>query len=79
MKRIILVAIFMLVCSGLYAENYKLYVDSVIRLSDNVQIPPDPRNKDWQAYQIWLSEGNTPVADDLPESIKEMLRQQRRY
>ena len=34
--------------------------NSVIRLSDNVQIPFDPDNTDYQAYLKFLAEGNTP-------------------
>ena len=40
--------------------------EGVIHLSDFIDdrhyyIPNDPDNKDWQAYQVWLSEGNQPL------------------
>jgi hypothetical protein len=39
--------------------------DCIKRLPDNVIIPNDPSNTDWQAYQAWLAAGNTPLP---PES-----------
>lgn len=34
---------------------------SVHRDQDGAMIPADPNNSDWQAYQDWLSAGNTPA------------------
>ena len=39
---------------------------SIKRIADNAFIPFDPDNTDYQAYLLWLSEGNTPEpADDI--------------
>ena len=37
---------------------------SVLRTTDNAQIPFDPDNTDYQAYLKWVSEGNTPEQAD---------------
>lgn len=35
--------------------------DIILRLPNEVYIPNDPENTDWQTYQAWLAEGNTPL------------------
>jgi hypothetical protein len=35
--------------------------EQILRLPDNAVIPNDPENTDWQAYQAWLAQGNTPL------------------
>ena len=41
--------------------------DTILRLTDNAFIPPDPDNTDYVAYLAWLEEGNTPEPYVAPE------------
>jgi len=38
--------------------------NTIYRIQDNTWIPNNPKNTDWQAYQAWLAEGNTPLPPD---------------
>lgn len=42
----------------------EININMIKRLPDNAFIPNDPENTDWQAYQVWLSEGNAPLPPD---------------
>ena len=48
-------------------ESYTLNESGVTRASDRASIPDDDRNRDWRAYQEWLSAGN--VADPIPAPV----------
>jgi hypothetical protein len=39
-------------------------IESVLRLVDNIYVPCDPDNTDYQAYLAWVAEGNTPEPSD---------------
>lgn len=52
---------------------YKL-IKSGVLLGD-LTIPADPENRDWQEYQEWLAEGNTPLpADPGPDPAIETAK-----
>lgn len=42
-------------------NNYIGDGQTILRTSDNAYIPADGKNKDYQAYQLWLEAGNTPL------------------
>ena len=46
--------------------TYKLLQDpkTVLRKADNIFIPFDEANTDYQEYLAWVAEGNTPEAAD---------------
>ena len=55
--------------------TYKLYANHpvelgggecqyILRKEDNMQIPKDEANTDYQAYLAWVAEGNTPDPAD---------------
>ena len=46
--------------------TYKLLQDpkTVLRKADNIFIPFDEANADYQEYLKWVAEGNTPEAAD---------------
>jgi hypothetical protein len=45
---------------------------SIIRLTDNAFIPPDPGNTDYAAYLEWVEAGNTPEPAPIPEPPVEL-------
>lgn len=46
--------------------NYKLTNTTSILRNDGAFIPADPTNVDYQQYEVWVKEGNTPLPADVP-------------
>jgi hypothetical protein len=48
--------------SAMTSQPYQLVTnfDGVQRIADEAFIPNDGGNRDWNEYQSWLAEGNTP-------------------
>lgn len=47
--------------------TYQLEPTGDVLRDDGANIPPDPSNSDWQAYQTWLGQGNTPFP--IPDTL----------
>jgi len=45
---------------------------SIIRLTDNAFIPPDPGNRDYREYLEWVEAGNTPEPAPEPPAPVEL-------
>ena len=44
----------------------EIVLQAIMRTTDNVCIPFDPANTDYQQYLIWLEEGNLPLPPPNP-------------
>lgn len=52
---------------------YKLIENGVIRLTDGATIPNCSNNRDWNKYQMWLSEGNVPQELDVVDTTTDNI------
>jgi hypothetical protein len=46
--------------------------DTILRLTDNACIPPDPANTDYREYLAWVEAGNTPEPAPAPPAPVEL-------
>jgi hypothetical protein len=57
----------------MYEITNSFFIKSLKRTSDNVFIPFDESNIDYQAYLEWIEEGNQPIEIDIstvnPEEV----------
>jgi len=51
--------------------------NTIVRLTDNAFIPPDPANTDYQAYMRWLEDGNEPLPPDPTPEPEPLTAQQK--
>lgn len=48
-------------------SEYQLtHTGHILRLADNAWIPPDPANRDYQAFREWVKAGGTPLPAPVP-------------
>jgi len=45
-------------------DEFGVETDTILRTTDNVFIPKQEANTDYQEYLEWLAEGNTPEEAD---------------
>ena len=50
----------------LQIDNYTGQVGSITIVGENICIPLNPDNTDYQKYLEWLAEGNVPLPADAP-------------
>jgi len=58
--------------------TYQLHeTGAVIQVENNLLIPPDPANTDYQTYLAWLEEGNEPLPAPEPEPAPVLTTEQK--
>ena len=58
--------------------TYQLHeTGAVIQVENNLLIPPDPANTDYQTYLAWLEEGNEPLPAPEPEPATVLTTEQK--
>jgi hypothetical protein len=51
--------------------------DTILRLSDNAFIPPDPANTDYQTFLAWVEAGNMPEPAPEPAPAPVLTTEQK--